>query len=82
MFKTSVRSTSVQITASHDFVPQSPTYDEELGCPSVAYMHYLTHQLCQSPGHFLARQLNCESLTPYVTTSASAENQNWFLTSS
>lgn len=39
MFKTSVRSTSVQITASHDFVPQSPTYEEELGWPAVRRTH-------------------------------------------
>lgn len=73
MFKASVRSTSVQITASHDFVRQIPTSDEGLAWSSVAHMHYLTHQLCKTPRPFCARQLNVESLMSHVSTSASAK---------
>lgn len=63
VFKTSVRSTSVQITVSHDFVPQSPTCYVELGRLPVSHMHFwiTSHVKAQGmflPGSMTARVLN------------------------
>lgn len=69
VFKTSVRSTSVQITASHDFVPQSTTCDKRGGDgrPSHTCIITLTSRV-KAQGVF-----SPGSLTPHVSTSASAK---------